>query len=120
MFEGQYLFAGDTTVVYSPWFSRQADNAIFSVDLMLTNTATLEVLLYTKNSEDPGDGAVVSGANGTILSATSSANVYSHRVTGGMEEMVRYQFTVSSGTSDPTHWVFFRMLPPSWFDTVKA
>jgi hypothetical protein len=116
MFEGQLLFKG--TSVYSPWFPRRGDILRATGELIkATTNGTLEIHVFTKNSEETtnGDDANVSThidftAGDVAKSATWGP--------GELEEMVRYKF-IASGSAD-TDWVVFRMLPPSWSDAVSA
>jgi len=103
----------DGTEVYSPWFPRQGDNARFTLEVVAVSSATLKVEVFTKNSEDAGDGTIVSGVSAT--STTVERKVF--EAEGGLEELVRYKFTVTDAV---TKWVLFRMLRPVWFDSVEA
>ena len=115
MFEAQVLDTGDT--VFSPWFPRQGDSAIFTLDVVdidggaAANQITVQV--FTKNSEDAGSGSQTGSditRDGTEGAGQAGAEY------GSLKELVRYKFSVTgTGTR-----VLFRMLPPSWFDSVKA
>ena len=113
MFEAQMLFKGCT--VYSPWFPRRGDNVIITLDFIARSGTTVAVSLFTKNTEDPGDGGLVAG--GPVISTTSLTQT-PYTQTGELLELVRYQFEVTG--TNAYDWALFRMLPPVWFDTVKA
>jgi len=109
MFEAQYLFKG--TIVLGPWMPRQADNFIIHLDLLAITGTSLTVEVLTKNSEDAGDGSPLTG---TI--STSNTEVTSKEYNVVAEELIRYRFTVAATADDD--YAFFRMLPPTWYDTV--
>jgi hypothetical protein len=113
MFEAQVLFKGCT--IYSPWFPRRGDNVRCTIDVDAISGATIEVRLFTKNTEDIGDGTDVDATVTLSLAATGRDT---DEWPGGLEELVRYKFTVT-GTNN-YDWVLFRMLPPVWFDAVKV
>ncbi len=119
MFESQLLFGagGDGAEVFSPWFPRQGDNAICTLEVVRISGASIQVELFTKNSEDTGDGALVTPASGTGDITRTTVGRESNEWEGGLEELVRYKFTVADAT---TKWVLFRMLPPVWFDSADA
>ena|SRR5688500_13941563 len=115
MFEAQVIAdPGDGTSVYSPWFPRQGDVALFTLEIGAVSSVTLTVEVATKNTEDPGDGTLVGGSisRGTVgRSATTWGPT-------DLEELVRFKFTaVGDGVGD---WVLFRMLPAVWFDSLKV
>jgi len=111
MFEGQMLFTGNQ--VYSPWMRRGGDNVIIALDLIARAGTTLEVSLYTKNTEDTGDGVLVGG--GALISASAVGQTPYNQV-GELLELVRYRFKVAG--TNVYDYVLFRMLPPNWYDTV--
>lgn len=112
MFEGQYLFRGNT--FFSPWMPRRGDNILITCDLLAqAGTVTLDVEVHEKNTEDPGDGAVI----GTALNVSATGRA-SKEFTGVME-LVRYRFSCAGGSA-ATEYVVFRMLSAVWFDDVRA
>ena len=119
MFEAQLLAAvsGTTYKVFSPWFPRQGDNAIYSIETVEQDgSPQLTVHAFTKNSEDAGDGLDASG--GTSLSASATpGDTDSDTWAQTLKELVRYEFTIKT-TSGAGEWILFRMLPPVWFDDV--
>ena len=125
MFEAQILIVGaEDTSVFSPWFPRQGDNFKATLDLVAVSgdSHSLKVEVFTKNGEDTGDGVNAdNGATPQNITRTtvgrSSATWKSDSLTPGLEELVRYKFTASGTQGDS---VTFRMLPPVWFDDVRA
>lgn len=116
MFEAQLLIqAASAYSVFSPWFPRQSDHAVFTIETVNRNGGGVNVEIFTKNSETAGNG---SNAGGTTFSSPTGAG---ERNESGADddllEMVRYKFTVTGSAGD---WILFRMLPPVWFDAVKA
>lgn len=119
MFEAQLLIRGSSALtIYSPWFPRQGDSLRATLEVVaIAGTGTsINVEVFTKNSEDAGDGT--DAAAGTDINRTSAGRETVEWLKS-LEELVRYKYTVDS-TNDPAAWVLFRMLPPVWFDSVKA
>ena len=112
MFDAQLLLKGST--VLSPWFPRQGDNLIITLEIVARADTTTKVEVYTKNQEDTGDGSLHAGGNINRNTVGRESKEY----VGGLKELVRYKFTIT-GTADDD-WSLFRMLMPVWFDSVKA
>lgn len=128
---GQMLMVGAN--VYSPWFPREADNAIFTVEEIQSTdsgnlTVGLTVTIWHKNADEIGEGTEIA----TTWDPISGTNLSSIDVTG-LREMVRFEYTVTGGAAygqttvntfgDPYNldnaevgWVIFRMLEPTWYD----
>lgn len=107
MIIGQTLLAG---TYLSPWFPRQGDAAVFSAEVIaLGASASLQVGIQTKNSEDV-DSAPLPSGTGTLglTNSMTTTGVGTVAVTG-MKELVRFYYLVGA-----TNWVHFRVLPPSW------
>lgn len=125
MFEAQLLIAKETAYsVFSPWFPRGGESVIATLDVVAVDGAAnlLTVELYSKNSEQSGDGqdaeastSIGSDATPGRKAATWDANDSSNPA--DILELVRYKFTISDSAGK---WVLFRMLPPVWFDAVKG
>jgi hypothetical protein len=58
--------------VLSPWFPRQGNSVRMTLDVTQINAATIEVRVFTKNSEDAGDGADADA--GTSIKAECAAD----------------------------------------------
>ena len=119
MFEAQYLVTDDPRTggsVDGPWFRRSADRIRYTLDLVDVTSATLEVALFHKNEEDPGNGS----ATGSAIAFTDTKGRSDAEFTSGLEELVRYRFTARVETDGDTGYVPFRMLSPVWFDAVKG
>ena len=112
MFQAQLLMGGST--IYGPWMERQADNISMTAEAVEISSATFKVELWTKNSEDTGDG---SNANATKSIERTTTGRSSLEYVGDLKEWVRYKYTV---VGQSTTWVLFRMLDPTWFDDVEA
>jgi len=125
MFDAQLLISTGTPYysVFSPWFPRGGDILRATGELVQDGGATVTIRVFTKNSEDTGDGVDVNPDTTIGLSGSDTRETAEWKVNttsqgaGGLEELVRYQFTVtgSAGT-----WILLRMLSPVWFDAVKA
>jgi hypothetical protein len=115
MFEAQLLYGATSPglQVYSPWFPRRGDNAIFTIDF-INGAATVKVEVFSKAAAEPGDGTQVTG------SFTASSSSSPPQVSGsfsGFKELVRYRYSVTDAS---TKFALFRMLAPVWWDTVKV
>lgn len=119
MFEAQYLFNNES--VYSPWFPRRGDNVLVTLDLIAISGGKLDVQLFTKNTEEAGDGTDSDGGGATIIDTSAIGRTtlewQSSALTPGLLELCRYKFSWNSGAAGSR--ALFRMLPPVWFDTVK-
>lgn len=118
MFDAQLLFpgaSGATLSVYGPWFPKRGDSAVFTMEVVQVNSCKLTVDVFTKNSEDTGDGAA---AGGSAITRSTVGRTSGERTS--LKELVRYKFTVTGQTPATTDWVLLRMVQPAWFNTVSA
>jgi len=122
MFDAQLLFPGASPgtgiKVYSPWFPRQGDSLRATAELVHVNGATLKVTVFSKNTEDTGDGTNADAGTTITLAAAGRTTAEWTSGTATLKELVRYRFEVT-GTL-VSDWVLFRMLAPVWFDSVRA
>ena len=122
MFEAQLVNCKATDVeIFSPWFPRGGDNVSVTLEVVDVDSATIEVELFTKNSEQSGDGVDTDSTNTVNISRntlgrTSKEWAPTDNANLSILEMVRYKFIVKADGN----WVLFRMLPPVWFDSVRA
>jgi len=108
MFIGQTVLT--TQSVFTPWLPRQADNAIMTWELVQQIGGTeLAVKLFSKNREDPGEGAEV-GPSSWDDDGVHTGIRYSTFT--GLREMVRFKVTASNDSGA----CIFRLLSPTWFD----
>ena len=119
MFDAQLLKVTSAgNYVLGPWMERGGDNGMFAIDVIAISLAggfPIRISLDTKASEDAGNGTATGGLS---LEVTATGRTPGTQ-TGGMKELVRYRysFNIKAGSED---WILFRMLQPSWYDTVKA
>ena len=90
-----------------------------TLDLIsLTGNGRLKVQVFTKNTEDPGDGT---DADAGVSIDTSTPGRTTEKwevgISPGLSELCRYKFSIVGGAAGDR--AFFRMLPPVWFDSVK-
>ena len=71
MFEAQLLMVEST--VFSPWFPRGGDGVRATLDVVKISGATIKVELFTKNSEDTGDGDNADTTAGTKQNISRSS-----------------------------------------------
>src|SRR5688572_7075425 len=75
MFDAQLLFCGAVPAtgikVYSPWMSRPSDHLRATLEVAAIVGATIKVEVFTKNSEDGGDGTNADSGAGTFISANA-------------------------------------------------
>jgi hypothetical protein len=121
MIDATLLF--DSMTVYSPWFPRQADMLRVVAECVAVNGSTLTIELYTKNSEETGDGAPVNTGVSISLSSVGRSAATEWQTVGGQEgvqQLLRFRYTVASGGGNPNDWILFRLLPAVWYDTVAG
>ena len=113
---GQTLLAD--TKLFSDWFPREADNAIFSYEYMkeTAGVTSFTVTVYHKNTEDPGEGVVKTGSFSELPTDT---DIFTLRLEG-LKEMVRFSFEVAGSWTDAPAYSVYRMLPPTWYNTEQA
>lgn len=122
MYEGQYLFSGQTAavMVYSPWMPRGGANlrvAFEAIAAFQSTGSTVQsgVLVYHKNSDETGDGVAVDGPN-------AIARVFGVGISVGeflgLKELVRFRYFCAG--SDRDAYALIRVLDPVWFDNVDA
>jgi hypothetical protein len=121
---GQRLQADET--VYSAWFPRGGDYAVFRaqlIDKAASGTPSLTITFYHKNQEDAGDGDEVSAGGGLDLELTNSnspgdvASVDLGNVGGAaypVKELVRLKLACSG------NWMRFQMLQPAWYNWARV
>ena len=113
MIIGQTLDAdyGAVREHFTPWFPRQADNAVFTYERIFSTMSSAEAVdVFHKNAEDAGAGAQVAsfadlGSTG-LLEASCSA----------LKEMVRFRIQIKNTDG----WVHFRFLTPTWYFTGRV
>lgn len=126
MFDAQLLFAGANPQagirVYSPWTPKKADHLRATLEVVhIIPGCVIEVEIWTKNTEDGGDGTNADAAAATIIVGNVQGRQTLEWFSAGnitLKELVRYRFTVTG--QNVTDWVLFRMLPIVWFDAVQA
>ena len=107
---------GGSTVLFSAWFPREADNAIFSFEqIMLEGGSSFVVKVFHKNTEETGEGA----AHGGSFSVESD-NIHWGTFTA-LKELVRFHYEVKDGNwGNGPCFVIYRMLAPTWYNTENA
>lgn len=113
MIIGQTVVMGSNNY-YSPWFPRQGDSAVFSVQLFATGPSfagSLNVFMETKNN-DQADSAAGTATNGTFSMSGTTPGVFGTALVSSLSELVRFKF-VPNGTTAGTY-MHFRILPPAW------
>lgn len=118
-FQGRRYKTGE--VIYSEWFERGGDNAVFMAEKVdSSGTTTVLFNIYTKNSDDNTDGTIVKDSGGTDydLSITSTDTdvkklvIESTTTSGqGFKELLRLKATVTGGD-----WLLGRFFPPTFYD----
>lgn len=125
MFDAQLLFPGSSPetgiIIFSPWFPRGGDHLRATLEVAQINGATIKVEVFTKNTEDGGDGQDADNTFGTNITTNVIGRTTQEWYSSGniaLKELVRYRYTVTG--SNVSDWVLFRMLAPIWFDAVKG
>ncbi|MBK8977638.1 MAG: hypothetical protein IPM29_17145 [Planctomycetes bacterium] len=125
MIDAQLLIkASSAYSLFSPWFARQGDYVRISGELVANSGSTIQIELFTKNSETVGDGQTVDSETTLALSTVGvpatqefGPNASSNSAQGILE-LVRYKITITGGSAGD--WAMYRLLAPVWFDAVKA
>ena len=105
--------------IFSPWFRRQADNAIFTYYQIqkLLGTDKLRVEIFHKNEEELGPGTLIADADDFVEQAPTGSGIYwTSPAVMGLKELVRYRVW-SKRTTGPALGTWFRILEPTWFNT---
>ena len=125
-FQGRRFRNGES--IYSEWFQRGGDNAIFraetiNAEVADSTTITVTFKLYTKNRDEAGDGSVVKDSGNSDYqlqiadddSTIQQVIAVSTTTAGqGFEELVRVKASVSA--TDDGNWLLGRLFPPVWYD----
>jgi len=102
-------------VVFTEWFSREADNAYFFCEVVtFANLAEVAIDIYHKNAEEAGDGTNKESFT-TITSATIG-----EKESLGLKELVRFRITISNGGGGGVSTARVRFLSPIWFNKGPA
>lgn len=118
MIDATVLF--NSMEVYSPWFPRQADMLRVTAECVAVLGATVTIDLYTKNSEDTGNGNPVDENVSIVLSTQGLQTAEWKTVVSqeGVQQLLRFKYKVTG--ADDYEWVLFRLLPAVWFDALNA
>ncbi len=95
---------------FTPWFPRQADNAIFTYERIFSTMGTETVEVFHKNEEDTGLGTSL----GSFSDLGSTGLLES--VCSGLKEMIRFRVQIKNASG----WVHFRFLQPTWYFTGRV
>lgn len=107
--EGSY---GAVREHFTPWFPRQADNAVFTYERIFSTFGSAEAVdVFHKNEEDAGTGTMLTGFS-TDLASTGLLEARC----SGLKEMVRFRVQIKNTDG----WVHFRFLPPTWYFTGRV
>ncbi len=117
MIDATLLMNGMT--VFSPWFPRQADMLRVTAECVAVSGGAVEIQLYTKNTEDPGNGDPVDTGTVISLSSPGRSTVEWKTVVSqeGVQQLLRFRYVVTG--TETYHWILYRLLPAAWFDAVR-
>ncbi len=117
---GQLLVVeeGGQIVVFSPWFLKGADNAIFTYEeIQMIGSPTFLVEVFHRKQEETGNGSAATGEGSGWLTAGS----FMHRRYNNLKELVRFRFTLTSSNSgEAFESMLYRMLQATWFDKASS
>ena len=103
--------------VFSPWFPRGGDNAIFTYEkIFLIGGQTFTVKVVHKIIDTAGDGAVATAASGWNWTNASGTSLWTARY-DKLKELVRFQFELEA--TDDVARILYRMLNPTWFNDAQ-
>ncbi|MEZ5988364.1 MAG: hypothetical protein R3F30_04445 [Planctomycetota bacterium] len=127
MYLGQLIMSGQTA--RTGWIPSGGASARFTYEYISaggtlipsqTPSGEITITVYTKNTEDQGDGTAVGGA-----ATMSSAGFTVKEITGGsgLKELVCFEIdyptettTYDSESWNTARWVYFRILTPVWYN----
>jgi hypothetical protein len=121
MIPAQYIHSSGRGAIsfYSDWQPREAFHLKYTVELAdHYQNFDFKIEVYHKNSEDPGDGSLVSGSH-VDFDQTDTKPTRKIGSADDLEELVRFKYTLTDQDGSPA-WVFFRQLAPVWFNDVKV
>lgn len=104
--------------VMTPWMSRQADNAIFTCEVIVhsgTTSPYVDFAIFHKDKEDAGQGTDASATVSSSVGAETSS-VFISAKKEGLKELVRFAVKQKSGTV----FTRVRFLQPTWYNTTNA
>ena len=114
LFETTTLSRGEA--IYSRWIARGGDNLILTADLVSRDNGTLKVTVFHKSRGEAGDGSNADGGAGTDISLSAVGRESEEWM--GVKELVRYRVECTGASASDS--VTFRLLAPTWFNTVNA
>jgi hypothetical protein len=113
---------GVGVTVYTPWFPRGGDNARFAYEIIDDTSSDSDtnfvVDVFTKKSEDSGDGASIGAALSSWATVPSGSRFREATATGGMQDLVRFEIQII-GEETPA-WYLYRFLTPVWYEKAGA
>ena len=84
--------------------------------------ATLTISLYTKRSDEVGNGDPVDTGVSITLNATGKSSPTEWKTVSGLDgvqQLLRFRYEVPAGGNN-NDWILFRLLPAVWFDAVAV
>ena len=124
---GRKIFKGEA--IYSDWFVRRGDGMIVRAERIDSIGTTVEVKIevYTKNSDNAGDGSAVNDPQSAPATAPYELRLEhddtavkqlvvesSNTGSEGIKEMVRLRIEADQGGTND--WMLVRVFPPIFFD----
>jgi len=100
---------------YTPWFGKGADNALFTLELILSTISgsTFAVSVWTKSSDE--EGSAPGSSLGTFSTLATLSSTFYQVKCGGIKDLVRFEIAFTAAAAG--EGVIFRFLSPTWFDT---
>ena len=127
MFAGQWIWSHQrdlsqvVTELYSPWFPREGDNAIFTMEIIAklnlasASTSTMVVDVYHKEAEDTGNGVLaVSNIYASPIGPADDKGFFVSAPIENLKEMVRFKYRMDCNSFVAAF--LYRMLPTTWFN----
>ena len=103
--------------VFTPWMARQADNAIFTCEVVVYLGSTspyVDFAVYHKDREDAGLGTDAGASISSEAGALTTSPFISAKATG-LKELVRFAVKLKSGST----FTAVRFLQPTWYNTIN-
>lgn len=104
--------------VLTPWMSRQADNAIFTCEVIVhsgTTSPYVDFEVFHKDKEEAGPGSDA-GAAETTSTGPETSSIFISAKKEGLKELVRFAVKQKSGSI----FTRVRFLQPTWYNTTNT
>ena len=109
-----------TVELFGEWEDRKRTSFLLSIEVVEASTdVDVEVEIFSKNREDPGDGTKAAGSPTVLQEDPGVSDPANGNYSANLKELVRSKLIVSN-SGGSRGFAIVRMLPKVWYDAVKA